>query len=159
MTESVRRATAGDTDAIGQVHYDAHIETYTGHFPAGVIEGFPPGERARMWRRTIDDGLGELWVADVDGNIVGFASTLPSRDENPPRDLELGAIYLLAAHHGSGLGQALLDAALGDRPASLWVLEENPRATAFYRRNGFQPDGAEKIDPRFGDVREIRLVR
>lgn len=159
MTKGVRRATTEDADAIGQVHYDAHVETYTGHFPAGTIEGYPPDARTRMWRRTVDDGVGEVWVAEVDGRVVGFASTLPSRDENPPRDLELGAIYLLAAHHGSGLGQALLDAALGDRPASLWVLDENPRAIAFYRRNGFEADGAEKRDARWGDIREIRMVR
>lgn len=41
----------------------------------------------------------------------------------------------------------------------LWVLDENPRAIAFYRRNGFEPDGAEKNDRDYGDIREIRLVR
>jgi hypothetical protein len=53
----------------------------------------------------------------------------------------------------------LLDAAIGDRPASLWVLDDNPRAREFYRRNGFAPDGAEKLDERWGSIREIRMVR
>ncbi|MBB5631989.1 GNAT superfamily N-acetyltransferase [Cryobacterium mesophilum] len=159
MTGIARPATAEDAEAIGHVHYEAHVETYSGHIPAGAIEGFPPEQRSRMWRRTIEEGLGDVWVAEVDGQVVGFASTLRSRDENPPRELELGAIYLQAAHHGSGLGQALLDAAIGDRPASLWVLDENPRAIAFYRRNGFEADGADKLDERWGNIREIRLVR
>lgn len=159
MEQQVRRATVDDADAIGRVHYLAHVETYTGHFPPGIIESNPPERRARMWRRVIGEQLGEVWVAQAHDAIVGFASTGPPRDEEPPRDLELGTIYLLAAHHGSGLGQALIDAALDDRRASLWVLDENPRAIAFYRRNGFHPDGAEKIDRDYGDIREIRLVR
>ncbi|MCS6582511.1 GNAT family N-acetyltransferase [Curtobacterium citreum] len=53
--------------------------------------------------------------------------------------------------------QALLDTVLADRPASLWVAADNPRAHAFYRRNGFTPDGAESA---FGPIpRTVRLVR
>ena len=159
MDGSVRRAVLADAEAIGRVHYATHLEAYTGKFPEGVIESNPPERRARMWTRVISGGLGEVWVAELEDEIVGFAGTGRSRDDDPPRELELTTIYLLAAHHGSGLGQALLDAALGDRPASLWVLADNPRAIAFYRRNGFEPDGTEKIDERFGNIREIRLLR
>lgn len=159
MEGRVRRAAAADAEAIGRVHYATHLETYTGKFPDGVIESNPPERRARMWTRIISDGLGEVWVAEREDDIVGFAATDTSRDDSPPRELELGSIYLLATEHGSGLGQALLDAALGDRPASLWVLADNPRAIAFYRRNGFEPDGEERVDERFGSVREVRLVR
>lgn len=164
MTGTVRQAVVADTDAIGRVHYAAHVETYTGKFPEGVIESDPPERRARMWRRIIGEHLGEVWVAEIEADeqaaeIVGFASTGPARDDDPPRERELASIYLLAAHHGSGLGQALLDAAIADRPVSLWVLDDNPRAIAFYRRNGFEPDGAERIDERYGNIREIRLLR
>ncbi len=159
MIWNIRRAILEDADAIGQVHYRTHVETYTGHFPPEVIEGNPPERRARMWRRIIGEQLGDVWVAVMNEAIVGFASTRRPLDENPPRDLELSTIYLLAGHHGSGLGQSLLDAVLGNRPASLWVLDENPRAIAFYRKNGFVVDGVERFDPNHGDVREIRLVR
>jgi ribosomal protein S18 acetylase RimI-like enzyme len=159
MTGIVRRATIDDVEAIARVHYATHIETYTGKFPEGVIESNPPERRAVMWTQILTEGLGEVWVAEVDGQVVGFAGATPARDEDPPRALELASIYLLATHHGSGLGQMLLDAALADRPASLWVLDDNPRAQAFYRRNGFEPDGAAKIDERFGGIREIRMVR
>ncbi|WP_439688481.1 GNAT family N-acetyltransferase [Curtobacterium sp. SP.BCp] len=66
-------------------------------------------------------------------------------------------LYVLARAHGSGAGQALLDAALGHRSASLWVAEDNPRAQAFYRRNGFTVDGATSS---FGPIeRSVRMVR
>ena len=159
MFHVVRKATLDDVDTIGNVHYQAHIETYSDKFPVGIIEGFPAEQRAQLWRRVLSRASADLWVAEADEQIVGFASAGPSRDDPPARKLELSSIYLLAAHHGSGLGQELLDAALGERPASLWVLDHNPRAHAFYARNGFTADGAERIDKDFGNVREIRMVR
>ncbi len=159
MAGSVRQALIGDADEIGRVHYRAHIETYSGKFPEGVIESVPASARARMWNQIIGAESGTVWVAILNGQTVGFACTGPSRDEPPVRTLEVGAIYLLAAHHGLGLGQLLLDAALGGGSASLWVLDDNPRAHAFYARNGFSPDGTEKIDEGFGGVRDIRMVR
>lgn len=159
MVATVRRASLDDVEDVGRVHYEAHVETYSGKFPGGVIESFPASSRAKMWTRFLNEDLGELWVAEWEGRIVGFASTSSPREESPCRDLELGSIYLLASHHGSGLGQDLLDVALSGRQASLWVLDDNPRAHAFYARNGFSPDGMNKVDENFGGVREIRMIR
>ena len=52
----------------------------------------------------------------------------------------------------------LLEAAIGSRPASLWVFVGNARARAFYGRHGFTPDGTEADDLATG-VRELRMVR
>lgn len=66
-------------------------------------------------------------------------------------------LYVLESAHGTGVGQMLLDAALRDRPASLSVAADNPRAHAFYRRNGFRPDGTGSS---FGPIpRTVRLIR
>ena len=90
--------------------------------------------------------------------VVGWANTSAGRDPDRPRDLELEGLYVLDAYHGTGVGQALLDAAIGERPAYLWALAENPRAHAFYRRNGFVADGAEKVDELW-EITEVRFVR
>lgn len=68
-------------------------------------------------------------------------------------------IYVLASEYGSGAAQALLDATLGDSPASLWVADPNPRAQAFYRRNGFLPDGERTVAAKWENLAEIRMVR
>lgn len=159
MARTVRKASLDDVEEIGRVHYEAHVQTYSGKFPAGVIEGFPASQRSLMWSRFLIGHFGELWVAQLDAHIVGFASVGTPREPAPIRDCELGSLYVLAPHHGSGLGQELLDAALAGRKASLWVLDDNPRARAFYARNGFVADGAETVDEHFGNVREIRMVR
>lgn len=106
-----------------------------------------------------DPALPPVVVTEVDGEVVGFAQAVPSRDEPPVRPLELTTLYLRAAQHGSGLGQELLDAVLGDRPASLWVADQNSRARRFYQRNGFAPDGAREVLESWEGLVEIRLVR
>ena len=37
--------------------------------------------------------------------------------------------------------------------------KENPRAIAFYRRNGFELDGAEQIDPGAPLITDARMAR
>lgn len=93
---------------------------------------------------------------------MGFAFVGPSRGgdgESVTRDRELFAIYVAAAHYGTGAGQALLDATLGEGPAMLWVAKDNPRAVAFYRRNAFEFDGAEKSDAIAPMLTEARMIR
>ncbi len=104
-------------------------------------------------------------VTKRDGGIIGFSmvgSASGSDGEHGVESvcsLELFTLYLRAEYHGSGAGQSLFDAALGDQPAQLWVARENHRAGAFYARNGFEPDGAEFVDPAHPDLVEVRLVQ
>jgi len=181
---AVRRAVPADAAAIARVHVRGWHEAYTGRMPQSILDRLDLdrltrvrrellGHEQRIRDRMPSDGagtehagsarshdLGRTWVAVTAGSIVGFAVSGSSRDDPPVAPVELYAIYVLAAHHGTGAGQALLDAALGDESASLWVLDDNPRARAFYARNGFRPDGAEKDDTSWGEtISEVRLVR
>ena len=77
------------------------------------------------------------------------------------RRREVYTVHVDSALHGSGVAQGLLDTVL--RPgasAELWVWSGNARAQRFYRRNGFEPDGAAYVDERFPELESIvRLVR
>ena len=81
MVGTVRLASMDDVEDVGRVHYEAHVETYSGKFPDGVIKSFPATSRARMWTRVLNENLGELWVAEWEGRIVGFASASSPREE------------------------------------------------------------------------------
>jgi ribosomal protein S18 acetylase RimI-like enzyme len=163
---AVRRATDDDAPAIAEVQVQGWREAYTGRMPQSIIDDLDVGRSTDNWHRALEragegsGGVG-LWVAEADDAIVGFVCAADAGDEDAPRGRrEVFALYVLAAHYGSGAGQALLDAAIGDAAASLWVLDDNPRARAFYRRNGFEPDGAVKDDDRWGEpIHEVRLVR
>lgn len=165
---TVRAATPDDAPGIAHVHVQGWHEAYTGRVPDAMLARMDERAYTDRWRETLAVGEdipgphGRSWVAvGEDGAIVGFATSGPCRD--PDRsldDLELYAIYVLAAHYGTGVGAALLDAAIGDRPASLWVLTDNPRAQAFYVKHGFTPDGALRDDARWGGVlHEMRMSR
>lgn len=162
---AVRRATADDAAAIARVQVQGWHEAYTGRMPQAILDGMDAERSAAGWGRAVaalqGAAGGGIWVAERDGEIVGFASSGPGRDDDAvPGRIELFAIYVLAAHYGTGAGAALLDAAVGDAPASLWVLADNPRAQAFYAKHRFAPDGAVKDDDRWGEpVRELRMVR
>lgn len=156
----IRPATLADADAIAHVHTVSWRETY-GRFvqDPDTNPWFDGGRRVDMWRSTLasPDGRGAVQVALDSTGVVGFAATQSTPEPDAVRPEELTMLYVLARAHGTGTGQALLDAVLVDRPASLWVASDNPRAHAFYRRNGFMPDGAESA---FGPIpRTVRLVR
>ncbi|WP_301530818.1 GNAT family N-acetyltransferase, partial [Corynebacterium variabile] len=105
-------------------------------------------------------GVQRCWWRRTPGGIVAWASGGPGRDDDAPVDRELEGIYSPARVHGSGVGQLLLDAVIADSPAYLWVLDGNARAEAFYRRNGFRRDGAEREHAVAGIPRTtVRMVR
>lgn len=115
--------------------------------------------REKFWAGALTDPKyreNTVAVATHEGALVGIAMAGPaSGGTNEPQQLHL--LYAYAAFHGSGMGAALLNAVIDPtEPASLWVADPNPRAQAFYRKNGFATDGAVKCED---DVREVRMVR
>lgn len=171
MATVIRPALVADAPGIARVHWDSHQTTYVepGRVDRERVEAWTMVIRISFWTANlaiandvypVPDGFHHqaIWVAVVDDEIVGFAATSIGHERGAPRELQLEAIYVLEGHHGTGVGQALVDSAIGDRPAYLWALDDNPRAHAFYRRNGFELDGAEQFDELW-QVTEVRFVR
>jgi ribosomal protein S18 acetylase RimI-like enzyme len=161
VTVIIRRPRSGDAEAIASVHVHGWRDTYAHLLPERFYDDDAYRRRVRMWTSIIDDQHPDntARVAEIDGTIVGFAMAGPSQDDDAVRAVELYAIYVETEHHGSGAAQALLDAVLGDGPAQLWVVADNARAQAFYRRNGFVADGVTKVEEHLEDLPDIRMVR
>jgi ribosomal protein S18 acetylase RimI-like enzyme len=155
----LRPATLRDADAAATLHMTCWREAYGPLVDADLLatELADPASWARKWRERIALGAPRL-LASKGPDLLGFASVGAARHDEAPVETELYAIYVLAAWHGTGIAQALLDVSLGDRSAYLWVLEDNVRARRFYERNGFRPQGARK---KFAplDAWELMLVR
>ncbi|MET0853522.1 MAG: GNAT family N-acetyltransferase [Microterricola sp.] len=150
-----------DAEALGRVHAQCWHETYDHLISEATLANLSPRRMAELWTHWMSQGPDHhLYVALVEGEIVGFVGSGPARDDDAPRERELYFIYLLDAFHGTGIGQKLFDAACEARPGYLWVAEDNPRAHRFYKRNGFVPDGATQLQPFLGEeIKEVRLVR
>lgn len=158
-TCSVRQATAEDAEALARLHLECWRETYAHLLSPGFMTGQGVEGRLAMWRHLLAGPHAARHFVAVDGGrLVGFAGSLPPED-GVREQTELWGIYLLASHQGRGLGQALLDATIGHEAAALWVAEENPRAQAFYQRNGFVFTGARDTIEDWEGLPELRMAR
>ena len=161
MTISLRPATVDDAEAVMLLHLRCHEEAYARLLPEEffIQRRATLADRVGRMRETIAAGPVPTLAFDGEG-LMGIVNSGPARDEDAPAGLELYMIYTLARTHGSGAGQALLDAAVGDAAAFLWVLQDNPRAQAFYARNGFVMDGSRNLlPPSWHELPEVRMVR
>jgi GNAT superfamily N-acetyltransferase len=160
---SIRRAFMEDAPAIGRFHAACWVDAYRGIVPEEVLARIGPAEREVRWRRRLAECRRSTAIAEleeVEARIVGFVTWGPSHDEPEPDlpALELASLYVDHAQWGSGLAAALLEHAIGDAPAQLWVYFANARARAFYQKHGFAPDGHVQVDESTG-VLECRYVR
>ncbi|MEK8229107.1 GNAT family N-acetyltransferase [Oerskovia sp. M15] len=134
------------------------------HPPAAELKALDPAALAVVWRKRVSaQATGEVvQVVETHDGVQGYARHYPSDDEDEIRSgvATLGAIYLDPGAWRGGLGTALLDAVVssmkegGFSTATLWVLEDNERARAFYGARGWQADGAvvSLEGPRVGSV-------
>jgi ribosomal protein S18 acetylase RimI-like enzyme len=160
---NVRPATGDDSEAIETIRVRGWQAAYRHVFPAAELDALPI-DPVRWRPRLVSPPAGwSTFVAQDREAVIGFASVGPSRDA---RGLgELYAIYVDPAAWSTGAGRALIERAeerlaADYEAATLWVLEDNPRARAFYERAGWVPDGARKAEERWG-VRapEVRYRR
>jgi ribosomal protein S18 acetylase RimI-like enzyme len=159
----VRTPGAPDADRIAEVHVSTWRETYGHLLDSAFFDEALLAQRRAMWREILGKPRADwaIRVADAGGTIIGFAFSSPVANlpDGTNELRQLHSIYVDQRHHGTGAGQALLDATLGSTPATLWVEKGNGRAQAFYRKNGFELDGTEKNDPHLPPLVEVRMVR
>ena len=155
----VRAATVLDAPGIARVHVQSWRETCRGLVADEILDAADvEARRARWWATAITEGAEgttAVALAEHEGRVVGIASAGQPRDDDASWPVELFVVYLLAEYHGSEVGQRLMEAVIGQQPAALWVADPNPRAQAFYRKHGFDADGAQQDE----GIPEIRMVR
>jgi ribosomal protein S18 acetylase RimI-like enzyme len=165
---TIRPAGTSDAQAIARVHVASWQQAYAGIVPIEYLTSLDPAEREQRWAEHLRNGPRDsvrTWVAEEAGTIVGFASVGPARDEDAERDQEeIYSIYLDPAKWGKGVARDLMRTVVGAFPAgtpmTLWVMADNARARHFYRRHGFSPDGAERLEDVGGaQLLEVRYRR
>ena len=153
-----------DAQELASVHVQAWREAYAEFLREHFYDDVARESRQAMWSALLSqEGAAErVRVARREGLIVGFVMSGPAAEHHghpPERDVQLYALYVLSSCYGHGVGQVLLDQALRERPAQLWVAKDNARARRFYEKNGFTLDGTEQVDPDLDGLTELRMVR
>lgn len=139
---AIRLAEVRDAAAISHVHVQSWLTTYKGLVPEEYLASLNEAERVPLWQEWLTRDI-SVFVAEIEGRIVGFAGGGPIREPFDSYDAELYTIYLLEEAQGRGIGRDLLSAVAKalvrkDYVSMLvWVLEQNP-AVCFYERMGAQ---------------------
>ena len=119
----LRRATLADAQAVAVVHRMA-MRVSLSFLP----ELHTAEEDLRFFSERFLPAY-EVWVADADGEIVGYIGFDADWVQH---------LYLLPEFQGQGIGPELLALALADgRPRRLWTFQQNTRARRFYEARGF----------------------
>ena len=146
---------------MARVNVGCWQETYRGLMSDAVLDD--PGflaARERFWTTALTNERyreNRVAVAERDSELVGIAMSGPPLDAAAVWSRQLYVLYVYAAHYGTGVGLALLEAVVDpEESVGLWVADPNPRAQAFYRKHGFVSDGITQVDD---GVQEIRMVR
>ena len=164
MPFTLREPALPDAPQFAELHVAAWREAYSHLLAQDCFSEEHIWSRHQMWDHILGNPRQgrSIRIAERSGQIIGFAFFGPSfspEGQVTARDHQLFSLYVAVEHYGTGAGQALLDATAGDAPAMLWVATDNPRAVAFYRRNGFEFDGTEQTDPGAPAIVDARVVR
>lgn len=170
MSETgIRPATAFDGARIAAIHIQAWQQGYAHLLPEHYLRGLGNQlpTRTRQWQERIREGQRVL-LAERAGQVIGWLVWGHSRDAEARAGCgEIHAINLDPAHWRLGAGRRLMETAhaelagAGFSEVTLWVLEGNARALAFYQTLGYQRDqGLVHEQERGGaTLREWRLRR
>lgn len=153
MDLTVIKASPDDAAALAALGRVTFAETFTHYTPEDLAAFLEAKYQPALFRAAIDDSAQAMFKAMLNGALVGYAHAGPCELPHPdvtPSCGELKRLYVKGGHQGAGIGNALLDAALGwlERPSRLlWigVFSENHGAQKLYARRGFMKVGAYKF--------------
>ncbi|MFL6259016.1 MAG: GNAT family N-acetyltransferase [Thermoanaerobaculia bacterium] len=157
MTEPgppIRRAGPADAAALADFAARVFDETFgPDNRPEDMAAHLANRFGVRQQTEEILDPAIVTLLMEEDGRLIAYTQVTTLHPAPPcvtgEAPVEIGRFYVDRSWHGRGLAQRLMDAArdaargLGGRTAWLAVWERNPRAIAFYERQGFRDVGSQ----------------
>ena len=141
LSIDIRKAAPDDADAIALVHHEAWRGAYAGIIPHRSLNAMVGRRGARWWGNAIRRAANVI-VAEIGGEVVGYATLGRNRSRDLPQQGEIYELYLKPEFQGIGLGTRLFAearkrlAAHGLSGLVVWALEDNGLAMDFYAGKG-----------------------
>ena len=160
---TIRRAGSGDAKTVGRIHVESWNVAYRGIMPDDVIARTDLAYRTAFWAERIADPDWPVYLLEEHGQAAAFCQMIPTKDpdDDATQVGHITSLHVLPDLRGHGYGRALMDHVLkefqrrGFAEVTLWVLEGNRSARAFYEKCGFALDGGTRQYPRT-QVPELR---
>jgi len=146
----IREVKIGDERGIARAHAAGWKAAYRGIFPDEILDGMSeekggPRFREAIEKRLSDDNAPPFLLAEIDGGIAGFASSVtPPQQAADIYDCEIKAIYVDPRFHRLGIGKKLVSETAkrffdqGKRAMLIMTADGNPYR-AFYEKLGGKP--------------------
>ena len=148
-----RDATASDAVELARIDVAAWQAGYRGLMPDDFLAGLSEERSTARWQSAFAKNPPLVLVVEHDGEVVGACRYGGSRDADAtPCTGEVMALNVHPTAWRRGVGTELLQAVLERlrllrfTTATLWVLDKNSRARAFYEAAGFSKEGAERTE-------------
>lgn len=144
---TVRRAKEGDASPLASLAERTFRDAFEAqNTPGDMALHCARSYGAELQRREISDPGTVTLIAELEDRLVGYGqlrleSAVPCVPARRPAEIQ--RIYVDRAWHGAGVGRllmaSLLEAARSGGADAVWlgVWERNPRAIAFYVKQGF----------------------
>lgn len=129
----IRRATPADADGIAAVEVRTFRHAYADILDPEFLADLDPAVRAEEWREYVGKPDRAVFVAEVEGRVVGYASV---RDDG-----HLRTLYVDPVAQGAGVGTQLLAAAEEAGARELEVFAANGHGVRFYEARGWHDAG------------------
>jgi ribosomal protein S18 acetylase RimI-like enzyme len=150
---TLRSATPADATQLSEFARRNFAETFgPANSPEDLALHLAHTYAPELQRRELGNPRFTTVLAEVEGKLAGYAQL---RDVTPPasvtttKPIELLRFYVERTWHGHGVAGILMEAVLRAAQArgaeSIWlcVWQQNPRAIAFYTRQGFVSVGTQ----------------
>lgn len=137
----IRSGAPDDAERVAELHTASWRSAYAGMMPEEFLSGPLLADRLTVWRKRLSDDptATGLFVAEEDGELVGFVYLTPTTDGR----VLLDNLHAAPGRTRAGIGTRLLRHALEwaavkypGRIVYLEVLQANTAAIAFYERYG-----------------------
>lgn len=145
---SIRRASLNDISQLQEIGRRTFEETFSGSNTAeNMVRYLDESFSVEKLASELSDSDAAFYFAVSGEEVIGYLKLnfgASQTELNDNRSVEIERIYVLKEFHGQKVGQMLygkaIEVARENHADYVWlgVWEENPRAIAFYEKNGFK---------------------
>lgn len=160
MPLSIRLANSDDGEAIRQIY---NVEVLGSTVTFDLVER--SADEQQEWMSE-HDGVYPIVVAEIDGQVVGFASLSPYRPRPAYSTSAEDSVYVAADQRGHGIGRMLLSELIdlarvhGFHVVMARIVGDHQASIALHRSLGFELVGIEReIGRKFSKWLDVALMQ